>query len=69
MHVAILLAGHTNKGMPQHFHDYHDMFKILFKGLPNSEDFSFTTLQWWMIYSQHLDDYDGYLISGSLWRL
>ena len=44
MHIAILLAGHTNKAMPRRFHDYHDMFTILFQGLPNSEDFRFTTL-------------------------
>ena len=44
MHIAILLAGHTNKAMPRRFHDYHDMFTILFQGLPNGEDFRFTTL-------------------------
>ena len=66
MDIAILLAGHTNKEMPQHFHDYHDMFVALFQGLPNSKDFHFTALAVIDgIYPNHLDDYDGYLISGS----
>ena len=66
MHVAILLAGHTNKAMPRRFRDYHDMFKILFQSLPNGEDFRFTTLAVVDdIFPNHLDDYDGYLISGS----
>ena len=66
MHVAILLAGHTNKAMPRRFRDYHDMFTILFQGLPNGEDFRFTTLAVVDdIFPNHLDDYDGYLISGS----
>ena len=66
MHIAILLAGHTNKAMPRRFRDYHDMFTILFKGLPNGEDFRFTTLAVVDdIFPNHLDDYDGYLISGS----
>ena len=66
MHVAILLAGHTNKAMPRHFHDYHDMFTVLFQGLPNAEHFRFTTFAVVDdIFPNHLDDYDGYLISGS----
>ena len=66
MHIAILLAGHTNKAMPQRFHDYHDMFTILFQGLPNAEGFRFTTLAVVDdIFPNHPDDYDGYLISGS----
>ena len=66
MHIAILLAGHTNKAMPRRFHDYHDMFTILFQGLPNGEGFCFTTLAVVDdIFPNHLDDYDGYLISGS----
>jgi GMP synthase-like glutamine amidotransferase len=66
MHIAILLAGHTNRAMPRRFHDYHDLFTILFQGLPNSEDFCFTTLAVVDdIFPNHLDDYDGYLISGS----
>ena len=66
MHVAILLAGHTNKAMPERFHDYHDMFTTLFQGLPNCEDFHFTTLAVVDdVFPNHLDDYDGYLISGS----
>ena len=66
MHIAILLAGHTNKAMPQHFQDYHDMFTDLFKGLQNGEDFRFTKLAVVDdIFPNHLDDFDGYLITGS----
>ena len=66
MHIAILLAGHTNKAMPQRFHDYHEMFKSLFHSLPNGQDFRFTTLPVVdEIFPNHLDYYDGYLISGS----
>ena len=66
MHIAILLAGHTNIAMPQHFHDYHDMFTVLFQDLPNGQDFRFTTLAVVDdIFPNNLDDYDGYLISGS----
>lgn len=66
MHIAILLAGHTNKAMPQRFHDYHDMLIALFHSLPNGQDFRFTTLAVVDdIFPNHLDDYDGYLISGS----
>ena len=66
MHVAILLAGHTNKAMPERFRDYNDMFTILFQGLSKAEGFRFTTLAVVdNIFPNHLDDYDGYLISGS----
>ena len=66
MHIAILLAGHTNKAMPPRFHDYHDMFTLLFQGLQNSQGFRFTTLAVVDdIFPKHPDDYDGYLISGS----
>ena len=66
MHIAILLAGHTNKGMPPRFYDYHDMFTILFQGIPNCKNFHFTTIAVVDdIFPNHLDDYDGYLISGS----
>ena len=52
--------------MPQRFHDYHDMFTFLFQSLPNGRDFRFTTLAVVDdIFPNHLDDYDGYLISGS----
>jgi hypothetical protein len=44
MHIAILLAGHTNKAMPQRFHDYNDMFSDLFASLPLGKNFRFTTL-------------------------
>ena len=66
MHIAILLAGHTNKAMPQRFFDYNDMFTELFHGLPNGQDFRFTTLAVVDgIFPNNLNDYDGYLISGS----
>lgn len=66
MNIAILLAGHTNKAMPQHFHDYHDMFTSMFQGLPHGKDFRYTTLAVIdNIFPDQLDDYDGYLISGS----
>ena len=66
MHIAILLTGHTNKAMPQCFHDYHHMFTTLFQGLPNGRNFRFTKVAVVDdVFPKHLDDYDGYLISGS----
>ncbi len=66
MHIAILLAGHTNEAMPQRFHDYHEMFIALFQSLPNGNDFRFSTLAVIDdVFPDQLDDYDGYLISGS----
>ena len=66
MHIAILLAGHTNKAMPQRFNDYNDMFSDLFAGLPIGKNFRFTTLAVVDdVFPAHIDDYDGYLVSGS----
>jgi GMP synthase-like glutamine amidotransferase len=66
MHIAILLAGHTNKAMPQRFHDYDDMFTALFQDLPYGKDFRYTVLQVVDdVFPDHVDNYDGYLISGS----
>ena len=66
MHIAILLAGHTNKAMPQRFHDYDDMFTTLFQDLPYGKDFRYTVLQVVdNVFPDHVDNYDGYLISGS----
>ena len=66
MHIAILLAGHTNHAMPKHFHDYHDMFTTLFSGLPLGRAFRYTKLAVVDgVFPDQLDDYDGYLISGS----
>ena len=66
MHIAILLAGHTNYAMPKRFHDYHDMFTILFSDLPLSGAFRYTSLPVVDgVFPNQLDDYDGYLISGS----
>ena len=64
MHIAILLAGHTNKAMPECFHDYDDMF-YPFSGLPLGKDFHFTILPVVDVFPDNVDDYDGYLISGS----
>ncbi|MDC1382481.1 hypothetical protein N8500_03255 [Candidatus Puniceispirillum sp.] len=44
MHVAILLAGHSNNAMPERFHDYHYIFTTLFSGLPFGEIFCLTSL-------------------------
>ena len=66
MHIAILLAGHTNKAMPQRFHDYNDMFSDLFASLPLGKNFRFTTLAVVDdVFPAQIDDYDGYLVSGS----
>ena len=66
MHIAILLAGHTNPAMPQQFHDYHDMFTTLFDRLPLGKAFRYTALPVVDdVFPDKLDDYDGYLISGS----
>ena len=66
MHIAILLAGHTNKAMPQRFHDYDDMFTDLFQSLPDGQDFRFSTLPVVNnVFPDHVNDYNGFLISGS----
>lgn len=66
MHIAILLAGHTNKAMPKQFHDYHDMFTSLFASLAMGKNFYYTTLAVVDgVFPDQLHDYDGYLISGS----
>ncbi len=66
MHIAILLAGHTNKAMPKRFRDYHDMFTTLFSGLILGKIFRYTSLAVVDgVFPDQLDDYDGYLISGS----
>ena len=58
MHIAILLAGHTNKAMPQRFHDYDDMFTGLFQSLPYGKDFRYSTLPVVdNVFPDHLDDY------------
>ena len=44
MHIAILLAGHTNKAMPQRFHAYNDMFTTLFQGLLYGKYVQYTAL-------------------------
>ena len=52
--------------MPRCFPDYHDMLTNLFLGLPNGKDFRFTTIKVVDgIFPHHLDDYNGFIISGS----
>ncbi len=66
MHIAILLAGHTNPAMPKHFLDYHELLANLFKSLPVGRDFQFST--WPVVdgvFPDQINKYDGYLISGS----
>ena len=66
MHIAILLAGHTNPAMPKHFLDYHELLANLFKSLPVSRNFKFST--WPVVdgvFPDQISKYDGYLISGS----
>ena len=66
MHIAILEAGRTNPDMPAEFHDYPDMFETLFADQPNSADFRFSIVP--VIddaFPQSVDDYDGYLVTGS----
>ena len=66
MHIAILLAGHTNKAMPARFQDYNDMFSALFTSLPQGKTFHFTTLAVVDdVFPQDINDYDGFLVSGS----
>ena len=66
MHIAILEAGRTNPDMPAKFHDYPDMFETLFADQPNSADFRFSIVPVIDdVFPQSVDDYDGYLITGS----
>ena len=66
MHIAILEAGRTNPDMPAEFHDYPDMFETLFADQPNSADFRFSIVPVIDdVFPQSVDDYDGYLVTGS----
>ena len=66
MHIAILEAGRTNPDMPAEFHDYPDMFETLFADQPNSADFCFSIVPVIDdVFPQSVDDYDGYLVTGS----
>ena len=66
MHIAILEAGRTNSDMSAEFHDYPDMFETLFADQPNSTDFQFTIVAVIDgVFPQSVDDYDGYLVTGS----
>ena len=66
MHIAILEAGRTNPDMPAKFHDYPNMFETLFADQPNSVDFCFSTVPVIDdVFPQTVNDYDGYLVTGS----
>ena len=66
MHIAILEAGRTNPDMPAEFHDYPDMFETLFADQPNSANFRFSIVPVIDdVFPQSVDDYDGYLVTGS----
>ena len=66
MHIAILEAGRTNPNMPAEFHDYPVMFETLFSNQPNSADFRFSIVPVIDdVFPQSVDDYDGYLVTGS----
>ena len=66
MQIAILLAGHTNKAMAKRFVDYPDMFENLFKDLPLGgviQRHTFAVID--DIFPDNIDDFDGFLITGS----
>jgi len=66
MNIAILLAGHTNKAMRPRFPDYADLFIALFAKSPLAADFTFTSLAVVDdVFPERIDDYDGYLVTGS----
>ncbi len=66
MHIAILEAGRTNPRMPAEFFHYPDMFETLFADQPNCLDFQFSIVPVIAdVFPQTVDDYDGYLITGS----
>ena len=66
MHIAILQAGRTNPDMPAEFQDYPDMFGTLFAAQTGNDDFTFSNvLVIDGVFPESVDDYDGYLITGS----
>ena len=66
MHIAILEAGRTNPDMPAEFDHYPDMFETLFASQLTSADFRFSIVPVIdCVFPQAVDDYDGYLITGS----
>ena len=66
MNIAILEAGRTNSDMPAEFHHYPDMFDTLFDDQPNEADILFSIVPVIDdVFPQAVDDYDGYLITGS----
>ncbi len=66
MKIAILLAGHTNNAMLPKFHDYNELFLALFNRSPFFGCFEFTTLPVVDdVFPDQIDDFDGYLITGS----
>ncbi len=66
MKIAILLAGHTNNAMAPKFNDYNDLFLALFNRSPLFGYFEFTTLPVVdNVFPGQINDFDGYLITGS----
>ena len=66
MLIAILEAGRTNPDMPAEFHQYPDMFETLFADQPNRADFRLSIIPVIDdVFPQTVNDYDGYLITGS----
>ena len=66
INIAILLAGHTKKAMRTRFPDYADLFVALFAKSPLATDFTFTSLAVVDdVFPDSIDDYDGYLVTGS----
>ena len=66
INIAVSLAGHTNNAMRTRFPDYADLFVTLFAKSPLAADFTFTTLAVVDdVFPGRIDDYDGYLVTGS----
>ena len=66
MHIAILQAGRTNPDMPAEFQDYPDMFETLFAAQTGNDSFTFSNVPVIDgVFPERVDDYDGYLITGS----
>ena len=66
MHIAILQAGRTNPDMPAEFQDYPDMFGTLFAAQTGNDRFVFSNVPVIDgVFPESVDDYDGYLVTGS----
>ena len=70
MHIAILQAGRTNPDMPAEFQDYPDMFETLFAAQTGNDSFTFSNVPVIDgVFPESVDDYDGYLITGSAYGI